>query len=127
MVLQVHALLLIEEEERSALAKEVAARGAQLENMARKNGYLMDRVSCEEDAKRRTLLRYVCIWLVTSTCTHSYTCEYVERSLLSSVHHQSGSNTSNAAWSAIRWRQCASHAAVVHAASSSCYQACSMV
>jgi hypothetical protein len=68
---QVHALLLVEEEEKCALAKEVAARGAQLEGMARKTGYLLDRVSCEEDAKRRTLLRYTHILNILNTSMYT--------------------------------------------------------
>jgi myosin protein heavy chain len=56
---QVYALLMVEEEETQRLHGEVSAREEHVEHLSRKNSYLQDKLGSEEDAKRRTLLRYV--------------------------------------------------------------------
>jgi hypothetical protein len=56
---QVYALLMVEEEETQRLHGEVATREEHVEHLSRKNSYLQDKLGSEEDAKRRTLLRYV--------------------------------------------------------------------
>jgi myosin protein heavy chain len=56
---QVYALLMVEEEEAARLSGDVAAREEHIEHLSRKTAYLQDRLGSEEDAKRRTLLRYV--------------------------------------------------------------------
>jgi len=56
---QVYALLMVEEEETTRLGTEIGAREEHIEHLSRKTAYLQDRLGSEEDAKRRTLLRYV--------------------------------------------------------------------
>ena len=55
----VYALLMVEEEETERLKGEVANRDEHIEHLSRKNAFLQDKLGGEEDAKRRTLLRYV--------------------------------------------------------------------
>ncbi|CAM9434425.1 unnamed protein product, partial [Hapterophycus canaliculatus] len=57
-ICQAYALLLVEEEDRKAKEVELGGRAEQLELMCRKNAYLQDK-AMEEEAKRRTLLRYI--------------------------------------------------------------------
>ena len=52
-------LLAVEEEERTRIVREGEDRADQVDHLARKTGYLQERLHMEEEAKRRTLLRYV--------------------------------------------------------------------
>ncbi len=52
-------LVLVEEEDRAAAMKEHNERREQTDHLQRKAMGLQDRLSKEEEAKRRTLLRYV--------------------------------------------------------------------
>jgi hypothetical protein len=52
-------LVLVEEEDRAAAMKEHTERRDQVDHLQRKSMQLQDRLSKEEEAKRRTLLRYV--------------------------------------------------------------------
>jgi len=56
---QVYALLMVEEEDRERVESELRQREEHIEHLSRKTAYLQDRLGSEEDAKRRTLLRYV--------------------------------------------------------------------
>lgn len=58
-VAQLMGLLAVEEEERIRLAEEGDSRADQVDHLARKTGYLQERLHLEEEAKRRTLLRYI--------------------------------------------------------------------
>jgi len=49
----------VEEEERESLAQEITQHEDQIEHLSRKNALVQDKLGSEEDAKRRTLLRYV--------------------------------------------------------------------
>lgn len=52
-------MLLVEEEEREARKAEHAERAEQLKHLERVIHHLQQRLQAEEEAKRRTLLRYV--------------------------------------------------------------------
>ena len=52
-------LLTVEEEERLRVTEERDSRSDQIDHLVRKTGYLQERLHLEEEAKRRTLLRYV--------------------------------------------------------------------
>ena len=58
-VAQLMGLLAVEEEERVRLSEEGDSRADQVDHLARKTGYLQERLHLEEEAKRRTLLRYI--------------------------------------------------------------------
>ncbi|CAM9336345.1 unnamed protein product [Chrysoparadoxa australica] len=55
----VYGLIVAQEMEKEMSNQELAAKVTQIDALARKNSYLQERVGVEEDAKRRTLLRYV--------------------------------------------------------------------
>ena len=82
-VAQLMGLLAVEEEERIRLAEEGDSRADQVDHLARKTGYLQERLHLEEEAKRRTLLRYIHSVKAQATAqleTASLTQEFAEES-----------------------------------------------
>ncbi|RYH31478.1 hypothetical protein EON65_02465 [archaeon] len=55
----VYGLLMVEEEEKNALADQIKAREQHIDVQQRKLGNAQDSLAAEEDAKRRMLLRYI--------------------------------------------------------------------
>ena len=52
-------LLMVEEEEKMKLLKELESRDHQIDHLQKKMQYVQDSLAVEEDAKRRMLLRYI--------------------------------------------------------------------
>ena len=85
-------LLAVEEEERIRLAEEGDSRADQVDHLARKTGYLQERLHLEEEAKRRYVqpmfflllcVHVVCLNLIT--LPHATPCLPFSPCLLSNI------------------------------------------
>jgi myosin protein heavy chain len=58
-IAEMYGLAMVQEEEKERLEKDIRVREDEVEHLTHKNVYYNDKLSLEEEAKRRTLLRYV--------------------------------------------------------------------
>lgn len=58
-IAELYGLSMVQEEESSRLESDISQREKEIEQLTHKNVYYNDKLSLEEEAKRRTLLRYV--------------------------------------------------------------------